>query len=391
MKKLAVSAVLLAAVLLFAIPALSQGPALPPGEYDLEAGQYVFNVSDLVATDTPSPATDTPVPPTDTPIPPTDTPVPTPEHNKTEWHPVTADIAHTHNADPSLLNNIFGPVEVWTNGQSISYPWQTGSAPTFENQIKHEGYKWAVKDLGGCQNRAPNENCITAFRLLHHTVGGAVGAVTGVHSFWVEMKICTRDLAQCGIMRTGGHVSYGCLSLRTGGVRTHMPLSNDLTDCSNLEGSPYRHHKYIDDVEQGQVLAFGTWNSDRGINVAAAFGFSTDDDWQGIDPADPARIQLLCPDFQCENNHSREVVFFVAVTERFLSQFAVGGIANYSGFSDRLGNPVPDCAPLGVDCVPLSLENVPASVGARMNEAAPWPREEFDLSPPGEFWIEYPN
>ncbi len=46
---------------------LAQGPALPPGEYDLEAGQYVFNVPELVETE---------VPPTDTPIPPTDTPVP---------------------------------------------------------------------------------------------------------------------------------------------------------------------------------------------------------------------------------------------------------------------------------------------------------------------------
>jgi len=74
----------------FGIRTLAQGVLLPPGEYDLEAGKYVFNqhplsvlnlsVLDLSAT--PVLATDTPVSPTDTPIP-TETPVPptdTPEH-----------------------------------------------------------------------------------------------------------------------------------------------------------------------------------------------------------------------------------------------------------------------------------------------------------------------
>ncbi len=48
--------------------AVAQGLALSPGTYDLEEGQYVFNVPALQAT--PIPVTDTPVAPTDTPVPP---------------------------------------------------------------------------------------------------------------------------------------------------------------------------------------------------------------------------------------------------------------------------------------------------------------------------------
>src|SRR3989304_4129094 len=77
-KQIAITIIVLLAAL-FAGRTLAQGPALPAGEYDLEAGQYVFNVPALAVTATPIPPTETPVPPTSTPVPAPATLTATPE------------------------------------------------------------------------------------------------------------------------------------------------------------------------------------------------------------------------------------------------------------------------------------------------------------------------
>ena len=244
--------IVLAGIALLAIPALilAQGTALPPGEYDLEAGQYVLNVPALVSTSTPVPPTDTPVPPTDTPMPPTDTPIPPTEHNKTEWHPVSADISHTHNADPDSVAHIFGPILDYLP-QSISYPWQT----TNENLNKHEGYKWGVAEHSICIQRAVyvGRNCVMAWRIEHHQVGGSVGAVTRFHSGYAELLICDfHDLQDCGILRIGQPlVDYGCLRSNRPIVREHIPLPSD-GNCADrvvdglYKGAPYREHTALE-------------------------------------------------------------------------------------------------------------------------------------------------
>lgn len=72
------------------VGALAQGASLPPGTYDLEEGQYIFNVPGMGATNTPTPPTATPIPPS--PVPPT--PVPT---VLSAWHPPTT---HEHGDPP---------------------------------------------------------------------------------------------------------------------------------------------------------------------------------------------------------------------------------------------------------------------------------------------------
>jgi hypothetical protein len=123
------------------------------------------------------------------------------------------------------------------------------------------------------------------------------------------------------------------------------------------------------------------------------FAFRTQDDWVGIDLADPTTLDISkfrCPDFQCRYNHSDENFYRINVEQEFLEQFDDGsGRANFNGFVDRFGNVVPSCT-LGLDCAPLILENVPLggrSVQIRGNP----PIIEYDLSPPGEWWIEHPN
>ena len=136
------------------------------------------------------------------------------------------------------------------------------------------------------------------------------------------------------------------------------------------------------------------WNTRTGCQFRIAFAFSTKDDWQGIDANNPPRLELLCPAFDCEYNHSTEAFYDVRIFAGPLTQFDDGtGHANFNGKVNRFGNVVdPNCTP-GPDCTRLILENVPLGEASFSRRAAPafLPYEDFDLSPPGEFWIEYPN
>lgn len=406
---------------LFAIVGKAQGPTLPPGEYDLETGQYVFNVPELIATDTPIvPPTDTPIVPTDTPIPPTDIP----GHSNVDNHPVSASIGHSHN-EQDLLEGIFGPPGAWHNGNSISYPWQTwagldtdplGPPQTpLENDFKHVGYKWLTKDLGDNCSESINIGtqtgaCITAFRLQIHASGGAVGAPNRLHSFSAELRICTPDFVTCGIMRTGGHYDIGPLSIRhtPGPTFTYIPDPDDPSEfvAHDKNNTPYRHHQAIDELDEDPQSISYQWKSGNkfGWNQMVSFAFSVLDDWQGIDPTDPSRIELFCPDFQCEKNHSLFVVYQISINSSYTDRDqldddldgVVDGVINFSGFTDRQGWLVPDCSPLGPDCIPVILENVPImgspdGVAIFKDSIRRQNATEFDISPPGEFWIEAPN
>src|SRR3990167_1425085 len=158
-RQIAVAVIVLLAAL-FAGRTLAQGPALPAGEYDLEAGQYVFNVPALAVTATPIPPTETPVPPTSTPVPAPATLTATPEgtvlpyagaplcpiHNDREWHALWdydqgCHYNHEHKDNPHDLDDVFGTQIYEIAGGSISYPWQTPN----ENLNKHNSYGWIVR------------------------------------------------------------------------------------------------------------------------------------------------------------------------------------------------------------------------------------------------------
>lgn len=88
--------------------------AVRTGTYDLEEGQYVFNVPGLAATATS--------------VPPTKTTVPS-GHDNRAWHPLTQEFAHEHGDDPSGMDDVFGTGAYDLAGGEISYPWQTFRAP----------------------------------------------------------------------------------------------------------------------------------------------------------------------------------------------------------------------------------------------------------------------
>ena len=132
-------------------------------------------------------------------------------HNPTEWHSLWNSEAgchydHEHKMNPHDMDDVFGTqIYDWAGG-SLSYPWQTyaGAGVNFEqyadgtcteNNCKHEGYKWLYY-----RNRTSAENVrgalllgshvITDARVQYHGVGGEMGALTRVHSVWLEARAC---------------------------------------------------------------------------------------------------------------------------------------------------------------------------------------------------------
>lgn len=356
--------------------------SLPPGEYDLEVGQYVFNVLEPVPTNTPVPdPTDTPVPPTDTPVPPTDIPptdVP-PAHDDRAWHPVTADISHEHKDDPRYVDDVFGMGFFDIAGGELSYPWQTfrppGGPGNMENDIKHEGYGWVVRrDLPGN---------ITDFRLEQHGIMAPAGAQTRRHSFYLEARIKNPD-GSIGFVRTGGWSDF-CQLVTNDNFGNHTIVSRDGCTAPDSFAAKRLH---------SESNPGATWYNGQADNLHqfATFVLRTDDAWSPINPDNPAELNFFCPEYDCPNNSSTLqildlVINIVPGSGGIHLDPDYDGVLNYSGYTNRYGVVVEGCTEAGLDCVPLELENVTTNIfsfsGTEMRE--------YDVSPDGEWWIEYPN
>ena len=317
-----------------------------------------------------------------------------PDHDPNQWHGLydaarNCHYNHAHNGNPHELNHIFGPVGAWYTGQSISYPWQTPQ----ENELKHEGYKWEAKELDGCLHTVAldHDTCVTAWRIQFHALGGPVAATTRIHSFLAEVRVCAEDGSRCGVVRTGGWADFGILEVPYKGA--HVPLPNDPEAPPggfNVHLPPYRGHAPFDEVASGRGTVPVTWNSSSryGYNKIFEFDFKAFDDWQGIDLNDPTRFQLICPDYRCPHNHSRMGIYEIVVKDVLPADS--NGLVNFSGYTDRFGNIVNNCSEIGLDCIPLVFDNVPkgkATMRIHPNESP----IEYDVSPSGEWWIEYPN
>ncbi len=366
---------------------LAQGPALPPGEYDLEAGQYTINqhpdslLSLSVMTITP-----TGVLPTDTPVPPTDTPIPPPTdppsvHDDRTWHPVSADVSHEHGENPHSMDGVFGiDYYAWAGGE-ISYPWQTPN----ENLNKHEGYKWATGKNLSCDVRG--DGCITDFRTQFHAIMSYVGAPTRIHSFWVEARYCSpdnSDPANCGIVRTGGWQDFGILQVD--GVYIPVP-SDPSPPFQNASGARRSHDG---PGGGGFVVWYTSLDPGKAQNNhwLAGVEIETRDAFGPIDPADPFNPLFFCPLFDCEFNNSTHAIHSVIVFGPPHLDTDGDGFLDFDGYSEETGGAqVASCADLPGICVPLKWEHAPLGYVQYRN----FDRFEYDISPPGEFWIEHPN
>lgn len=299
-------------------------------------------------------------------------------HDPAQWHGLWdpargCHYDHTHNANPAAMDDVFGPYTAWT-GQQISYAWQTPG----ENENKHQGYKWATITNPECSTLNQEHGCIRNFRVQFHVVG-TFGANFRFHSFWLEA-----ELEDGGIIRTGGHNDFGVLCVPYKGALVPLPeLDPEKTDC---DLPPYRGHSTLDSASKKEHAQY-TWNSQAGFgwgNIVESFDFQSRDDFGGVSDADPAELEFVCPDFDCEANHSTMLIYELLLDVPY---------ANYEGYTDVQGNPS-DCSEPGPNCVPLIIEN--AATGKysfRVPLRLSTPHEEFDIYFDGQSsgWLQYPN
>ena len=379
--------ILLAIALAFAVPALSQGPALPPGEYDLEAGQYVFNVPALQATDTP-------VAPSATPAP-TDTPAPT-GHNDTEWHPLTEAIGHEHGSDPNSVNDIFGEPGCWFGncGQSISYPFETLN----ENVLKHEVYTWIVlRDLP--PNRDP---WIKAFRMEAHFTGGAfrnpsdptqafAGYLARFHSAMIEAQVCRQSDGTCGFVRIALRMDTGCL--RINGAYHCLPGEEDANGSVRIYRAQQFWASGFPPAGRSNILWYTKfYGTPFGL---LALNLEANDSSVNVDPDEISTLNLLCPAFDCEFNDSLKWVHRMKFRTLSFADPDGDGLVSDSGFLNQSGSVDAGCTSPSSVCLPYSGNNAPIgkysyAPGLQLPAEEPI-MLEFDTSPPGEFWIRHPN
>ena len=332
--------------------------------------------SNTVPTATPTP------PPVPTQLPGAGIPLCT-DHDPMDWHSLynaaeNCHYNHEHKQDPDAVNDIFGPVGALYGGQKISYPWQTFSSTGTENGLKHGGYGWLVTRGMDCFSRF-SEGCLTDFRVQYHAIMAAPGAVTRFHSFWLEARGCREDNPdRCGIIRTGGWADYGKLKIDG----EHIPLPGDPT--KSVIGR--REHHY--NIGAGN---FGTW---YGGNKMAVVALQTPSMWGLIKPDNPFELHLFCPDLKCKNNNSKMQAHIIGFKVSNKLDTDGDGLVTYKGYTDRHGNIVSGCTNVGLDCVPLEIIDMPTGTYQFRDDAHGLGndgRGNFDLSPPGEWWVGYPN
>ncbi len=403
MKKLAIAALGLVglAVLGVGANALLQGAFLAPGEYDLEAGKYIFNVPGLAPTETPAAPTDMPVPPTDTPVP--------SGHDDEIWQPLTEAIGHDHGSDPNSVNDIFGEPGCWFGncGQSISYPFETPN----ENAVKHEAYTWIVRrDLPKVgQTGVSRDPWIKAFRLQAHFTSGAFGVdggqasggyLTRFHSFSLEAQVCRQSDDACGIVRFASHMDTGCLKVQ--GVQHCLPGEEDAAgENTNLRWRAHSH-TFPDGRNPNSNINRVLWYGKTGLaNVPpfrrVAMNVESNDSSVLIDLNDISTLHLICPEFDCKFNDSLMRVhrFKFFVDARDYPDLDGDGLVSETGFMNSRGTLEASCSAVGPTCFPYIIQDAP--LGRYSYEPSQQLPSgglgyiEFDTSPPGEFWIRHPN
>lgn len=345
------------------------------------------------------------------------------DHNDTEYHGLisedgTCHYDHTHFGDPSQLDWLAELTNSpWPLEQSISYPHQTPN----ENIIKHAGYIYTVNstasdlsssDFECVQERVPagTDGCVVAWRIQTHTVGGSHALNVRIHSLYGQVWVENSD-GSLGSISTGGWVDWGHLMVpyKTELIPTAQDGPFELGGIAypavstNLGQPPYRAGE--PQSAPGQPGRYAAqWNMCSNQTGALTHGICLDfvsfRDWGGVNVNDPTSIMLACPDMNCDNNHSNIRPYEIRVT----TPPELGeGLINYSGWTDLHGRIVDEseCVTneFGVfPCAPIEIRNVEAGtylfrvgLGTNMGVNGPqdkW-QEEYDTSPPGEWWIKY--
>jgi len=379
------------------------------------------NDHDPTATPTPEDILD--VFPTEPDAPLTDTPISSlpacTDHDPNEWHALihedgSCHYNHEHKDNPHQVDHIFGTeyYTTWGNGE-LSYPWQTFAGansgypapPTtpgrMENDLKHEGYGWLVRENMDCQ-AAKTPGCITDARVQYHAIFAAPGAITRFHSYWYEARACLKNRPDdCGIVRSGGWIDYGYLIAENNNGEDVVVQLPDMPGNIRPPIGPKRGHSLVHAGPDTTHKASSNWYGfNRNSTMFSKIALSSKDVWQNIHVDDPTVIDLYCPDFHCQYNGSTmELHQFSFFGQHKLDEDGDGYI-NFNGYTDRYGHINDDCTSVGLDCVPLIIENLPLDSNEKYftrfehvdaKNGLSGGLKDYDTSPSGEYWITYPN
>jgi len=357
-------------------------------------------------TATPSP-TDEPEPtptdepePTETAVPPTPNPTAVgslplcSDHDPEAWHGLVAEDGschynHTHGDD--IFSAEFADYPAWPFSQTISYPHQTPN----ENELKHAGYKnygfsTPDEDCVILKNIPGVDGCVVGGRIQLHVVGGAKGLGVRFHSFYAQFRIRNDD-GSFGYVGTGGWSDFGVLHCTY--KQAHCPLDSD-PNSFNLNQPPYRAGRVGvgDGVSQWNSGCHNSNQQPCDHNQVASYDWVTFDDWGGVNRDD--LTELLFSDDPERNHSTLRFYEFIVITPAELGN----GRINHEGFTDLTGAIDASCTEAGAECVPLFIENVDGGMHAFreiVGTSGQPPQDryyrEFDVSPAGESWIEYPN
>jgi hypothetical protein len=331
-------------------------------------------------------------------------------HDPDQWHPLVDPqsgcyYGHEHKHDPNQVNDIFGPPGAWFGGTSISYPWET----PHENHEKHEAYSWIVRRGIPSHNR---EAWIQDFRLQVHATSAPFTAPDGTlhggylarfHSYSLEARVCN-NAGQCGLVRTGGWIDFGNLEIAGFGP---IPLPGEAEAVTD-QGRRRIHYFHADPERrrESQLGAPFFWygrqrpQSPPWDNVPlnpVLIAVSTNDSAVNVDPERPYELLFFCPDYDCNKNDSTVQAHVVQFSLR-VNYAGANGRINLATYTNRLGELVTGCTAPGLDCVPLIIDNAPATPGpiqhrddTHLVDHPNLGYDDFDTSPPGQWWIKYPN
>lgn len=346
------------------------------------------------------------------------------EHDPTVWHglwdsELGCHHTHEHAASPFeqwVVDTWGGDYTQFTNGQQVSYPWQTFTAHGLENDLKHNGYSFGMRDLRGeypCISQFGDRYGVSAFFVESHNLATVEEYTGRVHSFFGMAVICdTQDPAFFASVVMGGWSDNGQLVI---------PYQGEIQTKSSMPLPPYFSHKppyFTADCSPGPVQigplpckrAEGntTWsslNQSGGLSGIVShhfmFGFRQQDIYFFQNQAtSPPQFELFCQDAAgaydpvgCVNNGSTFELYTVIYDPNPLWDGLAGfdedgvkdGFINHHGFGDLQGNPNPECHEVSPACTPLIMENVPvqqASVNLFTVDPArfmPFDLPDFDI------------
>jgi hypothetical protein len=333
-------------------------------------------------------------------------------HDPDQWHALISEDGschydHEHKHDPNEVNDIFGKPGAWYgSSSSISFPWET----SMENMHKHQAYSWIVRrDIPP----RPGEKVWTAaFRVQAHVdatpfqmpdgswSGGYLGRQ---HSYSVEALRCRVSDGACGIVRFGGWLNYGDLEID--GVTECVPLPNLAPDCPHGPGGRRIHFDFGGTApklpRRSAFFWYGEPAPDGGggspeLLHPVVIAFATADAWNevSLDTLYDPLAATFCPEGDCELNGS--------TIQQHVLQFNVparldrsgDGLVTFSGYTDRYGVLADGCEEVTLDCVPVQFRGAPVGRHQYRDDYYGIPisgTEDFDTSPKGEHWIEFPE